>query len=191
VGEDLLNDGRVIDRGDALHPAGTTRTAPDVQIEGPAHEGRPAPIAWSVGASAPRPGGCHARIRRAAAVRAVIGDDLWPPATIETPLGDTTQSGAWDAEFYRLKGELWLASDSTVDAEAEGAFRHAIDIARQQHAKSWELRAVMHLSALWHRQKKHAEAHRLLEEAQSWFTESHDTSDLRDARAFLDEIRRG
>jgi len=148
MGEDLLNDGRVSDRGDELPPPGTTRTARDFQVEGPAHERRPGPVAWSVGASAPRPGGCHARIRRAAAVCAVIGDDLWPPATIEAALGDTTQSGVWDAEFYRLKGELLLAGDSTVDAEAEGTFRHAIDIARQQHATSWELRAVMRLSAL-------------------------------------------
>ncbi len=111
--------------------------------------------------------------------------------TIESALADVTQLGLWDAEFYRLKGELVLASDSAAEAEAEGAFRHAINIARRQRAKSWELRAVIRLSALWHRQRKHAEAIRLLEEAYSWFTEGLDTSDLREARALLDEIRSG
>jgi hypothetical protein len=110
-------------------------------------------------------------------------------ATIEIALNDTSQSGLWDAEFYRLKGELVLANDAAADAEAEGAFRRAIDIARQQHAKSWELRAVMRLSALWHRQKKHAEAIRLLEETHSWFTEGLDTADLREANALLEAIR--
>jgi predicted ATPase len=112
-------------------------------------------------------------------------------ATIESALADVTQLGLWDAEFYRLKGELLLASDAADDAQAEVAFRRAIDIARQQHAKSWELRAVMRLSALWHRQRKHAEAIRLLEEAHSWFTEGHDTADLREARALLESIRNG
>jgi adenylate cyclase len=112
-------------------------------------------------------------------------------ATIESALADVTQLGLWDAEFFRLKGELLLASDAAAEAEAEAAFRHAIDIARRQHAKSWELRAVMRLSALWQRQKKHAEAIRLLEDTQAWFTEGHDTADLREARALLDQIRRG
>jgi hypothetical protein len=48
----------------------------------------------------------------------------------------------------------------------------------------------MRLSALWHRQKKHADAIRLLEDTQAWFTEGDDTADLREARALLEEMRR-
>jgi len=156
-------------------------------------------------------GAAIARLRQAIADYRAPGNELYVPfflaltasaqlkhgacaeglATIEAALDDTSQSGLWDAEFYRLKGELLLANDGAADAEAEGAFRRAIDIARRQHAKSWELRAVMRLSALWHRQTKHAEAIRLLADAHSWFIEGHDTSDLREARALLDEIRRG
>jgi predicted ATPase len=112
-------------------------------------------------------------------------------ATIEAALSDVNQSGLWDAEFYRLKGELLLASDAATAVEAEDAFRHAIDIARRQHAKSWELRAAMRLCRLWHRQKKQADAIRLLEETRSWFTEGDDTADLREARALLDSMRIG
>ena len=105
--------------------------------------------------------------------------------------GDLSSAGLWEAEHYRLKGELLLANDAAADAEAEAAFRHAIDIARQQHAKSWELRAAMRLSALWQRQKKRADAIRLLEETQAWFTEGLDTADLREARTLLEAIRQG
>jgi hypothetical protein len=66
-----------------------------------------------------------------------------------------------------------------------------MEIARQQHAKSWELRAAMRLCTLWRRQQKHADALRLLEDTHAWFTEGDDTADLREARALLDSMRIG
>jgi predicted ATPase len=69
--------------------------------------------------------------------------------------------------------------------EAETCFRQALDVARRQQAKSWELRAAMSLSRLWQRQGKRDEARQLLTEIYSWFTEGHDTPDLREAQALL------
>jgi predicted ATPase len=92
----------------------------------------------------------------------------------------------WDAELYRLKGELLLAH-SAHHAEAETCFRQALDIARHQQAKSWELRAAMSLSRLWQRQGKTAPARQLLTEVYSWFTEGFDTADLKEAQALLEQ----
>jgi len=72
--------------------------------------------------------------------------------------------------------------------EAEACFLKAIEIARQQQAKSWELRATMSLSRLWQQQGKRKEAHALLAEIYGWFTEGFDTKDLQDAKALLEEL---
>ena len=72
--------------------------------------------------------------------------------------------------------------------EAETAFRAAIEIARRQRAKSWELRAAVRLGRLWQRQGKHDEALRLVKGVYDWFTEGYETADLRDARAAVDEM---
>ena len=75
--------------------------------------------------------------------------------------------------------------------EAEGYFLKALAIARQQQAKSLELRAVMSLSRLWQQQGKKNEAHQMLSEIYHWFTEGFDTKDLQEAKALLDELARG
>ena len=77
-------------------------------------------------------------------------------------VANDTGERRWEAELYRLKGELLLARSAEHDAEAETCFRQALDIARRQQAKSWELRAAMSLSRLWQRQGKRAEARELL-----------------------------
>src|ERR671923_2474677 len=94
----------------------------------------------------------------------------------------------WEAELYRLKGELLLARATGQDTEAETCFRQALDIARRQQAKSWELRAATSLSRLWQRQGKWAEAHELLAPIYGWFTEGFDTTDLQEAKALLAEL---
>jgi len=73
-------------------------------------------------------------------------------------------------------------------AEAEGYFLKAIEIAQQQQAKSLELRAVMSLSRLWQQQGKKSEAHSLLAEIYGWFTEGFDTTDLQEAQALLEAL---
>jgi predicted ATPase len=98
----------------------------------------------------------------------------------------------YEAELYRLRGELTLQTKApglpTTVEEAEGCFHKAVGIARQQQAKSLELRAVMSLSRLWRQQGKRKEAHRLLSVIYGWFTEGFDTKDLQEAKALLDEL---
>jgi predicted ATPase len=96
----------------------------------------------------------------------------------------------YEAEVYRLKGELLLAKAGkrqTV-AEAEACFQQALDVSRRRQAKSWELRAAMSLARLWQRQGKCAEAYYLLAPIYSWFTEGFDTADLQEAKALLAEL---
>ena len=87
--------------------------------------------------------------------------------------------------MHRLQGELLLARAPENPADAEACFRQAIAIARRQGAKSLELRAVMSLSRLYHRQGKQEEARPMLAEIYGWFTEGFDTADLREAKALL------
>jgi predicted ATPase/class 3 adenylate cyclase len=116
--------------------------------------------------------------------------------------------GYSEAELYRLKGELSLQSrqvkasqsksgvpntqhptpSTQAEAEAEACFLKAIEIARQQQAKSLELRAVISLSRLWQSQGKKAEARQALAEIYGWFTEGFETKDLQEAKALLAEL---
>jgi predicted ATPase len=100
-----------------------------------------------------------------------------------------TQERYYEAELYRLQGELLLARSAEHHAEAETCFRHALDVARRQQAKSWELRAATSLSRLWQQQGKRAEAHELLAPIYGWFTEGFDTRDLQEAEALLEALK--
>jgi class 3 adenylate cyclase/predicted ATPase len=93
----------------------------------------------------------------------------------------------YEAEMHRVQGEL-LLKDGRPDAEAAACFQQALDAARQQQARSWELRAATSLARLWQREGKREDARRLLAEIYGWFTEGFDTADLRDARALLDAL---
>ena len=103
-------------------------------------------------------------------------------------LVDTTGERWYEPELYRLKGELLLQHSSDNQTEAETCFHHALDIARNQQAKSFELRAATSLARLWQQQGKRQEAHDLLAPVYNWFTEGFDTADLKDAKALLDEL---
>ena len=92
----------------------------------------------------------------------------------------------YDAELWRLKGELMKMQNKA--AEAESCFHKAIGIARQQAAKSLELRASTSLARLWQKQGKPTEARRALREIYRWFTEGFDTADLREAGSLLAEL---
>jgi predicted ATPase len=112
----------------------------------------------------------------------------------------------YEAELYRLKGELTLQKLSVAssqlsvtnpqsltpnpqaEAEAEACFLKAIEIARQQQAKSLELRATTSLARLWQQQGKQKDAHQMLVEIYGWFTEGFDTADLQEAKALLEEL---
>jgi predicted ATPase len=89
----------------------------------------------------------------------------------------------YDAELWRLKGELLRMEGKTADAEC--SLQKAIEIARQQAAKSLELRASTSLARLWQGQGKYKEAQQMLAEVHSWFTEGFDTADLKKAASLL------
>jgi predicted ATPase len=93
----------------------------------------------------------------------------------------------WEAESYRLKGELLLlTTDSTSHlAEAEACFQQALAVARRQQAKALELRVAMSLSRLWQAHGKHLEARQLLTGIYGWFSEGFETLDLQDAKALF------
>jgi predicted ATPase len=112
---------------------------------------------------------------------------------------------SYAAELYRLKGILTIQtrlpdpklqetkfqqprSRTQAEAEAETCFHRAIEIARQQGAKSLELRAVTSLTRLWEQQGKKQEARTILAEIYNWFTEVFDTADLKEAKALLETL---
>ncbi len=110
-------------------------------------------------------------------------------------LVETTGERWYEAEVYRLKGALLLQQHADHQAEAETCFHHAIEIARNQQAKSFELRAATSLARPWQRQGKREEAQQVLGDVYGWFTEGFDTADLQEAKALLavleGEHRRG
>jgi predicted ATPase len=98
-----------------------------------------------------------------------------------------------EAELHRLKGDLALRgsgveAEPAVQTEAEEGFRKSIEIARQQQARSFELRAVMSLSRLWEQQGKKEQARQALAEIYGWFSEGFETEDLKAAKSLLDEL---
>jgi predicted ATPase len=104
------------------------------------------------------------------------------------PTVDASDERWWEAELYRLQGDLLLAQAADNHAAAETCWHHARTVARRQHAKAWELRAVVSLARLWHQQGKGVAARHMLAEVYDWFTEGWETADLREARALLDAL---
>jgi predicted ATPase len=74
------------------------------------------------------------------------------------------------------------------EAQAKTCLHQALDIARHQQAKSWELRSATSLARLWQQQGQQAEARALLAPIYGWFTEGFDTADLQEAKALLEEL---
>ena len=87
-----------------------------------------------------------------------------------------------------MAGEIALISPTPNAAKAEAYFERGLAIARQQQAKSWELRAATSLARLWRDQGKREAARELLAPVYGWFTEGFDTRDLKEAKALLDEL---
>jgi class 3 adenylate cyclase/predicted ATPase len=126
---------------------------------------------------------------------------------LDEALAMTHDQHVWKAELHRLRGELLLVrlgggddakvAPTDVPAvtrvgrsidQAESCFRRAIDIAREQRAKSLELRAGTSLARVWERQGKRVEAQDLLSPIYNWFTEGFDAPDLKDAKALLEQL---
>ena len=99
-----------------------------------------------------------------------------------------TEERWYEAEIHRLRGELLCAQSFDNRTEAESCFNKALDISRHQQAKSLELRAATSLARLWQSQSQGQDAHNLLSSIYHWFNEGFDTTDLKDAKALLDEL---
>jgi class 3 adenylate cyclase/predicted ATPase len=101
---------------------------------------------------------------------------------------ETSERGDLLAEAHRLRGEFLLRQAVPDAPQAETCFQQALDIARRQQAKSWELRAAVSLARLWQQQGKQAEARTLLAPIYGWFTEGFATADLQEAKALLEAL---
>jgi predicted ATPase len=99
-----------------------------------------------------------------------------------------TKSRWWRAETYRIAGEIALMMPVQDVAKSEAYFVRALTTAREQQAKSWELRAATSMARLWRDQGKRAEARDLLAPVYGWFSEGFNTLDLKQAKAMLDEL---
>ena len=93
-----------------------------------------------------------------------------------------------EADVLRVAGELAMDSPECDAAKAQAYFDRALEVARRQQAKSWELRAATSKARLLRDQCRPAEAQDLLAPAYSWFTEGFDTLDLKEAKTLLDEL---
>jgi predicted ATPase len=151
-----------------------------------------------------------ARIRQGLATYRATGAEQWRPCSLALlgeayreigqvdkglhvlaealAMVDKNAERLWEAELYRLQGELLLGQAATNGQQIETCFRQALDVARHQQAKSLELRAATSLSRLWQQQGKRTEARDLLAPIYSWFTEGLDTTDLQEAKALLDAL---
>src|SRR5262249_15136164 len=94
----------------------------------------------------------------------------------------------YEPELYRLEGVLLLQQSSDNATEAETCFHHALEIARTQRAKSFELRTATNLARHWQQQGKGQGAHDLWPPVSDWLTEGFDTVDLQEAKALLDAL---
>jgi predicted ATPase len=101
---------------------------------------------------------------------------------------ETNKEKWFEAEVNRVAGEIAVKSPAPHTAKAEGYFERALTVARQQQAKSWELRAAMSLARLWRDQGKVKQARELLGPVYGWFTEGFGTRDLKEAKALLEEL---
>jgi predicted ATPase len=115
-------------------------------------------------------------------------DEAWRRTTEAGAAVEATEERWYEAEVNRIAGEIALMSSKQDAARAEASFERALAVARQQQAKSWELRAAMSMARLWRDQGKPQQARELLAPVYGWFTEGFDTLDLREAKALLGEL---
>jgi predicted ATPase len=115
-------------------------------------------------------------------------DDAWHCIGEAMMVAETTKERWCEADIFRVAGEITVMSPEPDAAKAEAHFERAISIAREQMAKSWELRSAIRLARLWRDRGERPQARDLLAPIFRWFTEGFDTVDLRDAKALLTEL---
>jgi predicted ATPase len=126
----------------------------------------------------------HSAAAHASLGQPEVGLDLLDEA-IQT--ADKTNERFFEAELYRLRGEILLTLGRR--GEAEAGLQRALTIAQQQQARWWELRAATSLAKHWRDEGKYIEAYSLLQPVYGWFVEGFDTASLKDAKTLLGELR--
>ena len=111
---------------------------------------------------------------------------MWVLATAKDLIARSDEH-LWEAELDRVEGELHRVGGGAA-ADVEICFAQSIAKARQQHAKSLELRATISLTRLYRDRGKRTDARDLLAPVYGWFTEGFDTADLKEAKALLEEL---
>jgi predicted ATPase len=114
--------------------------------------------------------------------------DAWHCIDDATTAIETTKERWCEAEVHRIDGEITLIALEPDSVKAQAYFERALAAARQQPAKSWELRAAMSMARRGRDQGKRQQAHDLLAPVYSWFTEGFDTSDLKEAKTLLEQL---
>jgi len=134
--------------------------------------------------------GLPGNLARLAEVTGKTGHAHQGLAMVEEALAIVDKNGERynEAELYRLRGELLLLQGPAHEADAEVAFHRSLAVAREQQARSWELRAAVSLCRLWRTQGKRDDARHVLSTVYAWFKEGFDTGDLQEARALLDAL---
>jgi predicted ATPase len=115
-------------------------------------------------------------------------NDAWRCISEAMTVVETSKERWCEAEVNRMAAEIALKSPEPETEKAEAYFERALAVARQQQAKSWELRAAMSMARLWRDQGKRQEARELLAPVYGWFTEGFDTRDLKEAKGLLEEL---
>jgi predicted ATPase len=123
-----------------------------------------------------------------AATHATLGESRIGLCLLDEALktATDTEERMFEAELFRLRGELLIGSGEI--RQAETAFAHALAVARGQKARMWELRAAVSLARLFCDQGRRDEARDLLAPVYGWFTEGFAAPDLKEAKALLDEL---
>jgi hypothetical protein len=128
--------------------------------------------------------------------RQIYEEGLWicgrsaSPTGSASPASRASSASGWEPEVHRLMGDLLLRRNPSAPDRAEISYRRAIERARSQEARSWELRAGTSLARLWRDQGKRTAAHDLLGPVYGWFTEGLDTADLKDAKISIQGLDR-
>jgi predicted ATPase len=115
-------------------------------------------------------------------------DDAWRCIGEAMTAVETTKEKWCEAEVYRTAGEITRLVPEPDAAKAEAYFTRALEVARTQQAKSWELRAAMSMARLWSDQGKRDDARDILAPICGWFTEGFATLDLKGTKALLHEL---
>jgi predicted ATPase len=125
-----------------------------------------------------------------ARAHAALGElpDAWRCIDEAMTAVEATGENWQESDLHRIAGDLALMAPNPNALKAEAHFKHALAVAREQHAKSWELRAAIQLARIWRDQGEWRRAHAVLAPIYEWFTEGFDTTDLQAAKVLLSAL---